>query len=285
MDSNKLKVTVYIPNSSNTAFFASLIAIIKDIIPANELAIRLFIRDIKSQYRQSVLGFIWVLIPPLLTAGLWIFLNNHKIVNVGETLIPYPLFVMIGTILWQVFAEAVNQPRMSVTTNKPMLTKINFPREALLISAFYTLIFNLGPKLLVLAAACYFFKIEITPGIIFFPLGVLMISLLGFAIGLLLTPPGLLINDVARGIGIILPFAMYLTPVIYPAPVSGNFALLMHYNPLATLLSSTRDWLTGHLDHIPYEFTIISGFTLLFLLIGVLAYRISMPIITERFGG
>ena len=112
-----------------------------------------------------------------------------------------------------------------------------------------------------------------------------MISLSGFAIGLLLTPPGLLINDVARGIGIILPFAMYLTPVIYPAPAAGNFALLMQYNPLATLLSATRDWLTGNLNYIPYEFTIISSFTLLFLLIGVLAFRISMPIITERFGG
>ena len=285
MDSNNLKVTIYTPNANNAAFFSSLIAIIKDIVPAHELAIRLFIRDIKSQYRQSVLGFVWVLIPPLLTAGLWIFLNNNKIVNVGETDIPYPLFVMIGTILWQVFAEAVNQPRLSVNTNKAMLTKINFPREALLLSGFYTILFNLGPKLLVLAAACYFFKIEPTLSLIFFPLGVLMISLSGFAIGLLLTPPGLLINDVARGIGIILPFAMYLTPVIYPAPSSGNFALLMQYNPLATLIDSSRDWLTGNLSYIPYEFTLISGFTLLFLIIGALAYRISMPIITERFGG
>ena len=286
MTTKNLKVTIYQPNASNTAFFASLLAIIKDIKPAHELAVRLFIRDIKAQYRQSFLGFFWVLIPPLLTAGLWIFLNNNRIVNVGETDIPYPLFVMIGTMLWQIFAEAVNQPLHSVRSNQGMLTKINFPREALLLAGFYTIIFNLAPKLLVLAAACYAFEIQLNYSQLYFPVGVLMISLTGFAIGLLLTPVGLLINDVARGIGIILPFAMYLTPVIYPAPTStGLFALLMQYNPLATLITSSRGWLSGHLDYFPYEFIAISSITLLLLFIGLLAYRISMPIITERFGG
>ncbi|MDF1584216.1 MAG: ABC transporter permease [Methyloprofundus sp.] len=286
MNTQNLKLTIYEPNTSKTSFFSLLIAITKDIKPAQELAVRLFKRDIKSQYRQSFLGFFWVLIPPLLTAGLWIFLNNNQIVNVGKTDIPYPLFVMIGTILWQVFAEGVNQPRVSVNADKGMLTKINFPREALLLSGFYSIMFNLAPKLLVLSIACYFFNIEFYFSQLYFPLGVLMISLTGFAIGLLLTPAGLLIADVARGIGIILPFAMYLTPVIYPAPTTtGTFALLMQYNPLATLITSSRGWLSGHLDYIPNEFITISGFTLLFLLIGVLAYRISMPIITERFGG
>ena len=286
MPSKNLKITIYEPSSSNTSFFASLIAIIKDIAPAHELAVRLFKRDIKAQYRQSFLGFFWVLIPPLLTAGLWIFLNNNKIIAVAKTDLPYPLFVMIGTILWQVFAEGVNQPRVSVNADKGMLTKINFPREALLLSGFYTIMFNLGPKLLVLVAVCYFFKVEPSYSQFYFLLGVLVISLTGFSIGLLLTPAGLLIPDIARGIGIALPFAMYLTPVIYPAPTTtGYFALLIQYNPLATLLSSSRGWLSGSLDYIPYEFLSISGFTLLFLFIGVLAYRISMPIITERFGG
>jgi len=174
----------------------------------------------------------------------------------------------------------------SVKSNQGMLTKINFPREALLLSGFYTIIFNLGPKLLVLGAACYAFDIQWNVSQLYFPLGILMICLTGFAIGLLLTPIGLLINDVARGIGVILPFAMYLTPVIYPTPTTtGYFAFLMQYNPVATLITASRGWLSGQLASVPYEFMSISSITLLFLLIGVLAYRISMPIIIERFGG
>lgn len=285
MNTKNLKVITYVPNSSKTAFFSSLIAIFKDIKPAHELAIRLFKRDLKSQYRQSFLGFFWVLIPPILTAGLWIFLNSNKIVNVGKTDIPYPLFVIIGTILWQVFAEGVNQPLVSVRAGQSMLTKINFPREALLLSGFYSIMFNLGPKILVLASAMYFFQVVPTLSLLYFPIGILMISLTGFTVGLLLTPAGLLINDVSRGIGILLPFLMYLTPVIYPAPANGHFAQLMQFNPLATLIDSTRAWLTGHLTDIPNEFMMLVGLTFLFLLIGMLAYRISMPIIIERFGG
>lgn len=285
MSSKNLKITTYLPNSSKTAFFSSLVAILKDVKPAHELAVRLFKRDITSQYRESFLGFFWVLIPPLLTSGLWIFLNNNSIINVGATNIPYPLFVIIGTILWQIFAEGINQPLVSVRANKGMLTKINFPREALLLSGFYSILFNLGPKMFVLVIAFYFYKIEPTLSLLYFPLGVVMTSLSGFAIGLLLTPIGLLINDVSRGIGIILPFAMYLTPVIYPVPSNGNVALLMQYNPLATLVTSTRDWFSGHLTYIPNEFTFLAALTFLLLIIGILAYRISMPIITERFGG
>ncbi|WP_031435257.1 ABC transporter permease [Methylomarinum vadi] len=285
MSTKNIQVTVYEPNYSRTTFLASLIAILKDIKPAHELGFRLFKRDLKSQYRQSFLGFIWVLVPPLLTAGLWIFLNKNRVVNVGETDIPYPLFVMIGTILWQVFAEGVNQPLASVRSNQSMLTKINFPREALLLSGFYTIIFNLAPKLLVLASAYAFFKLQPSISLAYFPIGLLMISLTGFMIGLLLTPIGLLINDVSRGLTILLPFLMYLTPVIYPTPTSGQVAILTKFNPLATLITSTRDWLSGQLIYIPQEFSILSGLTILLLFIGMLAYRISMPIITERFGG
>lgn len=284
MNSQKLNTTIYEPNSQNTSSLFSLTAIIKDIKPAHELAKRLFTRDLKSQYRQSFLGFFWLVTPPLLTAGLWIFLNSTNVINLAKTDIPYPLFVMIGTILWQVFAESVNQPLYSVQSNRSILTKINFPREALLLSGFYSILFNLLPKMLVLALAFYFFKMEPTLSLIYFPLGILIICLIGFTIGVLLTPIGMLLNDVNRGIGIILPFAMYLTPIIYPAPKAGYAALLMQFNPLATLINSTRDWLTGHLSYIPDEFSMLSGFTVLFLLIGMLAYRISMPIITERLG-
>ncbi len=285
MNTNKQQIIIYEANPQGNGLWQALINIFKDIRPAHELATRLFKRDIKAQYRQSFLGFFWVLIPPLLTAGLWIFLNDNKIINVGETVIPYPLFVMIGTILWQIFAESVNQPRVSVNSDKAMLTKINFPREALVLSGFYTISFNLIPKFLVLIAACYFFDVTLNLSQLYFPLGIIILSLSGFTIGLLLTPASLLIPDIARGIGIFLPFVMYLTPVIYPTPASGNFSLLMSYNPLATLINTSRDWLTGQITYIPHTFSLIAIIAFILLLIGIIAYRISMPIITERFGG
>ena len=213
------------------------------------------------------------------------FLNGNKIIKVGETKIPYPLFVMFGTMLWQVFAEGVNQPLINVRRNIGMLIKINFPREALLLSALYTITFNLGPKLLVLFIASCFYSIDPSVGLLYFPIGVLMLSFTGFSIGQLLTPVGLLLQDVSRGIAILLPFLMYLTPVIYPVPTSGKFAQIMKINPLALLINSARDWATGQLTHIPNGFIFLSGLIILMFIVGMVIYRLSMPIITERFGG
>lgn len=281
----KQVVTIYQPSSEGVSFLFSILNIVRDIRPAHELAMRLFLRDIKSQYRQSFLGFFWYLIPPLLTAALWMFLNQASVISMAETSIPYPLFVIIGTVLWQVFAESINQPLQSVMANKSILTKINFPRESLLLSGLYTVVFNFWPKILVLIAGFFYFNLKLSIGLIFFPAGMVAILFLGFTIGLLLTPVGLLLNDVARGIGVILPFAMYLTPVVYPIPATGYAAIVMEFNPMAKLLNYTRDWFSGYLLYIPNGFYLIVTGTFLLFMIGMLAYRLSMPIITERFGG
>jgi lipopolysaccharide transport system permease protein len=76
----------------------------------------------------------------------FIILQAQSVVNFGETDIPYPVYVLVGTTLWQLFTESMNAPLNSVKSSKSMLAKINFPREALIISAFYQTLLNLGIK-------------------------------------------------------------------------------------------------------------------------------------------
>src|SRR5688572_25712970 len=71
------------------------------------LAKQLAKRDVKAQYRQSVLGIFWAFAPVLMSAAVWIFLNLTGTVKVAETKVPYPLFVIIGTTLWSVFGECL----------------------------------------------------------------------------------------------------------------------------------------------------------------------------------
>lgn len=101
-----------------------------DLKASRELAWRLMVRDISAQYRQSLLGILWAFLPPLITAVIFITLNSRKIINVEETSIPYPVFAIFGTVLWQIFVYSLNAPLRVVTASKSLLTKINFPREA-----------------------------------------------------------------------------------------------------------------------------------------------------------
>ena len=64
------------------------------------LAWRMFLRDTRATYRQSFLGYFWLLLPALANTLVWVFLNGAKVVNIDSGDVPYPLFVFTGTVLW-----------------------------------------------------------------------------------------------------------------------------------------------------------------------------------------
>ena len=278
------KVTVYSAEAASQSFFGVLITILKEIPGAHELGLRLFKRNIKAMYRQSLLGFAWALFPPLITAGLWIFLRSNNVMDVGSTGISYPVFVLTGTMLWQIFTESVLAPIKNVTANQSMLTKINIPREALLLAGIYEVLFNVLIKLGLLAAILIAFRQTVDGHLLLVPVGILAIILCGFAIGLILTPVGVLYKDINYGLVVALPFLMYLTPVIYPKPTTGAIGTIMRLNPLATLIPETRFWLTGQAGEaggVMITYTVVFA---VLLLLGIVVYRLSLPMIIERIG-
>lgn len=283
--SERQKIIVYSAEASRRSLGAHLREIIRELPQAHELGLRLFKRYIKANYRQSLLGLGWALLPPLATAALWIFLRGSNVVSVADTGVSYPVFVLTGTVLWQIFSEAISAPLTQVTENRAMLAKINIPREGLLLSGLYLLIFSICIKILLLVVVYIFFEQPTNlSSLIFASLGMFAISLVGFSVGLALTPLGMLYQDINRGLSMLLPFLMYLTPVIYPAPLEGSIGVIMKLNPLAILITQTRNWLTAQPVYDMLAFwTYTLAFTLLFF-ISLVIYRLSMPMVVERLG-
>lgn len=277
-----MKETVYSPESNLRSPHKLLVEMLSDLLRARGLAWRLFVRNISAQYRQSVLGYFWAFLPPLATTLVWVFLNKQKILNVADTGMPYPVFVLTGTLLWQVFVEALNSPIKMVSQSKAMLAKINFPREALLLAGLGEVLLNFFIRIVLLVGVFIWFKVSVPATVFLAPLGVLSLILFGMTLGLLLTPIGMLYTDVARGIGIITQFWFFLTPIIYPAPASWPASLVAMVNPVSPLIQVTRDWLTtGHSSAIG-GFYLVSAVTIIFLLAGWLLYRVAMPHLIER---
>lgn len=278
-------VTVYSAESSNRSLANHLENIISGLPQAHELGFRLFKRNIKALYRQSLLGFAWAIFPPLATAALWIFLRGNNVVIMEDTGVTYPVFVLIGTMLWQVFSDAILAPLAQVTENKIMLSKINIPREGLLLSGVYHLIFNTLIKVLLLVIVFLAYQQTVSiSNLILVPVGLFALGLAGFSIGLMLTPLGMLYQDINRGLTILLPFLMYLTPTVYPAPRGGAIGLIMQLNPIATFITQTRNWLTAQPVYDMQFFWIYILLFVLLSLIALVVYRLSMPIIIERIG-
>lgn len=257
-------------------------AMFLDLIKSKELAWRLFVRDISAQYRQSLFGILWAFFPPVVAGIVFIILQSKKIVNFGETEIPYPVFVLIGTTLWQLFIESLNAPLKSVIMSKPMLTKINFPREALVVSAFYQMVFSLLIKSLIIAGVFLIFKVQITSGLLLAPVAVFTLIFLGMAIGLVLTPIGALYGDIQQGISMFTQFWFFVTPVIYPPPKTFPYTLITTINPVSPVLNGARDLMTkGSLDNI-VPFAVVGGLTFLTFFMAWVMYRLSLPIVIER---
>lgn len=256
-----------------------------DVLAGRELAWRLFVRDISAAYRQSFLGYLWAVLPPLATTLTFSFLNSQNMINIGSTPVPYPAYVLIGSLLWQGFLEALNCPMSALNGGRAMLTKINFPRESLIMAGLMNLLFNLGIRLVLLIPLFLLFRIPVTTSMLLFPLGLLSVIGLGLSIGLWLAPIGLLYSDIGRGIGLISGFWMLLTPVVYPPPASGVGAFLAKWNPASPVILTARDWLIGQEPtHLP-GFLLVSILALLAFFLGWIIVRVTLPMLVERMGG
>jgi lipopolysaccharide transport system permease protein len=280
-----LPVHIYSPEPLLGHPAKMLRAMFGDFWAGRELAWRLFTRDLSAQYRQTVLGYLWVFLPPLVAAMTFVFLNAQGIVQIKGTGIPYPAFAMMGTLLWQGFVDAMQAPSQAIAKARPMLAKINFPREAILLAGAYLVFFNFLVRLVILAAVMAWWKIVPNAGVVWFLPAIASLLACGFAIGIVLAPIGSLYGDVGRAIPIFAQFWMLLTPVLYPPTMSGLAGLLVRWNPASSLIVTARESLTGQPFTELAIFFLVGGLSIVVLLAGCLGFRMAMPHLIARMGG
>lgn len=255
---------------------------LSDIYTSRFLAKQLAVRDIKAQYRQSYFGILWAIIGPLTTAFIWVFLNSTGTIKLSDTGIPYPVYVFSGTLLWSIITGAISSPATSTNAAMGMLTKINFPKEALIISGIYKLLFSSTIKIVLLIVFVFLYGVGFHWSLLLFPFAILGAILFGTTIGLFITPLGMLYKDIAKIISMGLKILMYATPVVYAIPEDGIMKTIMELNPFTPLILTARDFVIGASpEFLNYYIGIILVSIPLFF-VGLLFYRISIPVIVER---
>ncbi len=281
---NEPRITIYTPDSLIINPLRMVREMLRDLIASRELAWRLTVRDISAQYRQTFLGFFWAIILPLANTLVWIFLSRSGVVNVSDTILPYPVYVFTGTMLWAILMDALNAPLQMISASKSMLAKINFPREALIVAGIYQTMVNAMIKVALLLAALLAMGIYPDWNVLLFPIGLFSLILAGTVIGLALAPVGLLYADVGKAIPLLMQFLMYLTPVVFAMPKEGLPATVFQLNPLTPLILTARDWLTGLVPEYLGYFVVVNVVAFVLLLVFWVVFRLAMPILIERMG-
>ncbi len=274
--------TVYTPASRIRSPRLLLREMSQDLLLSRSLAWRLFVRDIQSQYRSSFLGTLWAIVPAAITAAGLAFASNAGVINVGKTDIPYPAFVMLGTILWQTFLEAFNGPEKAIKASRTVLSRVKFPHEAIILSQLGQVLFNLVLKLALLVILFIVFSVTVSWKILLAPFAFISLILLGTGIGLFLVPINHLVQDISRAMEVIVLVWFFLTPVIYPVPDNAVFAVLVRLNPVTPLLVTARELMTTGNVSEPISFLAVSLLAIASLFFGWLVFRLSIPFLVER---
>ena len=285
----ELETTIYTASSPLANPLKLLGEILSDIWKFRELIGILFIRDLKGAYRQTYFGYAWILVPPLANTAAWYYLTSQELVKISDTPIPYPAFVMIGQIIWGTFTSAFYAPQNGFNSGNDVFMRLKVPPEAFIANAIANVLFDLSIRsLLILAVFIVFWdNLTLSWTALLFPLGLMVTILLGISLGLFLIPIGSLYSDVGKIVGMVLPFLMYTTPVIFPLAKEGGLAnTLMNLNPLSHVIEVTRGWLTMGTASTEYviSFFMLLPVTLLLGGIGLIILRVAMPHLIVRFG-
>jgi ABC transporter len=202
--------------------------------------------DFKLRYQGSILGYLWAIIRPFLMFGT-MYLVFAKFLRFGDEIPHYPVYLLVGTVLWNFFIECTNQGIQSLLIRSDLMRKIAFPKWIIVLSATTTALINLGINFVVIILFSFFSGIAPNLGWLLVPFLILELYLLSLGLALLLGSVNIRYRDVQSIWEVLVQALFYAVPIIYPiqmvATYSNFTAHLLMLDPIAQVIQDVRSLL------------------------------------------
>ena len=235
--------------------------------------IMLFVRrDFVSQYKQTILGPIWLFIQPLFTTLTFFFVFN-QIAKIPTDNIDPILFYLSGITLWNYFSDCFNKTSNTFVANAGIFGKVYFPRLATPLSIVFSNLIKLGIQVLLFLAIMGYqiiFKgaeVNINLHILILPFLIILMAVMGLGLGIIFSALTTKYRDLSFLLTFGIQLLMYATPIIYPLSyTSGKLHTIISMNPLTPILESFRYafFSIGSFDWSGLVYTSIFSFSVLF---------------------
>lgn len=236
-----------------------------------------FLANLRTGRRRSLLGYLWLLVPAAVTAGLCVYLQSRRLVDVGSTELPYALHVLAGMVLWQTLAEAINAPLQQLSQARQLVTRSVMPHEVVLLAGGLDVALNAAVRFAALLLALAAFGVIPPPAMfLLFPLAMAALALMGGAIGLAVAPLALLYDDFRRALPLATMFWLFLSPVLYAARAGGP----LRFNPATPLIETGRAAI--HAPALAPGFLLVAALSCAALVAAWIFYRVARPHVVER---
>jgi len=204
-------------------------------------------RDIAIKYKQSVMGFLWAVLIPLVIVTAGVFLRAGMSFLTGRPLaLADVASVSVKAVPWAFFVSGIRFGTNSLVANATLVTKIYMPREIFPLASVLSQFVDFLVACLPLAALLALAKVGVSVQLLWVPLLVLLLLVLVVALGIVLSAGSLFFRDVKYLVEVVLTFAIFFTPVLYDADTFGRWRTVLLLNPVAPLLEALAATVVRH---------------------------------------
>lgn len=264
-------------------YFRAWTEMSRNIIQNREIIWQLFIRDFFGGFKQSLWGIGWLVVSPILGIVSWVLMNSAGVLNPGDTGVPYPVFVILGSTLWGAFMGFYNAATNTISSGTAIILQVKCPHEILLVNQVAQYLANFIFNLLATLGIILLLGVVPHWQIFLLPLMLLPLFFMGVAIGLVIAVVNIATIDASKLAGYMLNLCMYLTPIVYSKSIEGSLLeTIIRWNPLSYIISGTRDMIFfGHIDD-PTGYWISTGISLILFLISWRFFYVSERLVIEK---
>jgi lipopolysaccharide transport system permease protein len=226
----------------------SLVKETKAIYKWRELLWQMVGREVKARYKQSILGYFWVILNPLAQMLVMSFAFSVILripTNAGAN-IPYSVFLFVALLPWNLFSNSLGSAANSLVGSGSLITKIYFPRTILVISTIIAKIIDFLFAISILVIYMIVYHIPITWNILWIIPILLIQQIFTLGLSLFFAAANLLYRDIQYLLNMILLLWFYLTPVFYSADfIPSKYKIFYQINPMSVIINAYRQVVLG----------------------------------------
>jgi lipopolysaccharide transport system permease protein len=235
----------------------------KELYQYKDLFVSMVWRSIKVLYAQTILGFSWAILQPLVQILIFniVFGKVAKIYSEG---FPYIVFSTVAIIPWTYMAQAMTQSSESLVSGQAMLGKIYFPRLIFPLTPVFSRLVDFFISLILLFAVALYYRIIPTWQFLLLPVFVLMMMVIPAGAGMWLAAMAIRFRDVKFAMTFLIRMLIYTAPILYSASeIPEKYRLLYSLNPIVGVIEGFRACILG--TTIPWEYIVPGMVTSLLL--------------------
>jgi lipopolysaccharide transport system permease protein len=240
---------------------------------AREILVSLGRRDITLRYRQTVLGVLWVVLQPLMAAGIFTIVFGH-VARLPSGGVPYFAFSLSGMLAWNMISGVIGRGSSALVSNQSLVSKVFFPRIMVPLSAICSVLLDFGVGFCLMIVLLIVYRINPGWPVVLIPVWVISALMLGAGIGMACSALMVRYRDIQYIVPVTISLLLYATPIAYSVDaIPHRYRIFFDVNPFTWILQDFHWSLLGTTPPPPWQMVGSVGLAIVIFFVGAIIFE------------